>query len=60
MAADYKYKEILISFMEQIQEFESEVEGSPTKEDFATLDAIYVETIEALRALTPLTESLEG
>jgi HPt (histidine-containing phosphotransfer) domain-containing protein len=43
-----KLRDILATFMEDIEEWESEIEGSPTKADFASLDQIYDETIDEL------------
>lgn len=44
----FKIREILADFMESLEEWQSEIEGSPRKEDFASLDAIYDETIGQL------------
>lgn len=41
-------RSILEDFMQSIEEWESEIEGSPTRANFADLDAIYDETIDAL------------
>ena len=43
-----KLREILGEFMHSIEEWESEIEGSPTRENFAELDNIYDETIAEL------------
>lgn len=39
---------VLAEFMQNIEEWQSEIEGSPRKEDLADLDAIYDETIAEL------------
>lgn len=41
-------RDILAEFMQSIEEWQSEIEGSPSKENFADLDAIYNETIDSL------------
>lgn len=41
-------KNVLAEFMQSIEDWQSEIEGSPTKEDFAELSAIYDETIDSL------------
>ena len=44
----YRLRSILADFMQLLEEWGSEIEGSPSKENFIDLDAIYDETIAKL------------